>query len=316
MAKIYISHAKSDFGLAREISTRLKALGHELWSDENLKAGTDWRSQLQENLAEADAVVVLITEKSAGSQWVISEASTMLAYARERGRGGVIPVWFDEVELPPILQSIQARPADREKIDELVQVISNAVESVVGVDLAKETRRQERRELLERVASDFIAKSQDNLQRREKSYRTQANVWYVVSCSVLVLGAALSFWRAGNIDYVSSNLFALLEVVVLGAISVGLIVGIAKFAFTLGKSYMVEALRNADRSHAISFGEFYLRSYGAESDWAELKEAFQHWNIDTGSAFNTQKTEDFDPKVIETALALAKILADAPKSKK
>ena len=88
MAKIYISHAKSDFGLAREISTRLKALGHELWSDENLKAGTDWRSQLQENLAEADAVVVLITEKSAGSQWVISEASTMLAYARERGRGG------------------------------------------------------------------------------------------------------------------------------------------------------------------------------------------------------------------------------------
>lgn len=316
MAQIYISHAKSDFELARDISSRLKALGHELWSDENLKAGTDWRSQLQENLAEADAVVVLVTEKSVDSQWVISEVSTMLAYSRERGRGGVIPVWFDEVELPPVLQSIQAIPADRAKLDDLVQSISNAVEGVIGVALAKDEKRKERRELLERVAEDFIAKSQNNLQQRESSYRTQANIWYFVSCSVLVLGAALSFWRAGNIDYESSNLFAFLEVVVLGAISVGLIVGIAKFAFTLGKSYMVEALRNADRSHAISFGEFYLRSYGSESDWAELKEAFQHWNIDTGSAFSTQKTDDFDPKVIETALALAKLLADIPKSKK
>jgi hypothetical protein len=71
---------------------------------------------------------------------------------------------------------------------------------------------------------------------------------------------------------------------------------------------MVEALRNADRSHAISFGEFYLQAYGTDTDWAELKEAFQHWNIDSGSVFADQKTSDFDPKLLEAAVALAKVM--------
>ena len=315
MARIYVSHSSLDHKLAQDISSRLSEIGHELWADNYLKAGVDLRLKLRETLSTVDAILVLITKESANSRWVSSEVSAMRAYAKERGRGGVIPVWFDDVELPESVRDIQAIRANRNDLSGLISNISNAVENIVGATLAKEEKRKERRELLERVASDFIEKSQENLQKRERSYKNQANIWYFVSCSVLILGAGTSFWRAASINYNESNLFSLLEVVVLGAISVGLIVGIAKFAFTLGKSFMVESLRNADRSHAISFGEFYLRSYGSDSDWTELKEAFQHWNIDTGSVFSSQKAEDFDPKVLETALALAKLLSDAPKPK-
>ena len=126
----------------------------------------------------------------------------------------------------------------------------------------------------------------------------------------MISGVGQSLWRVNNVDYSNSNIYSLIEVIFLGAISVGIILAIAKLAFTLGKSYMVESLRSADRSHAISFGEFYLKSYGNDSEWSELKEAFQHWNIDSGSVFSDQKTADFDPKMIETAMALAKLMTD------
>jgi hypothetical protein len=49
-------------------------------------------------------------------------------------------------------------------------------------------------------------------------------------------------------------------------------------------SYVKEALKNADRRHAINYGKFYLESYGAAADWSQIKEAFEHWNIDGSNA--------------------------------
>ena len=72
---------------------------------------------------------------------------------------------------------------------------------------------------------------------------------------------------------------------------------------------MVEALRNADRRHAISFGEFYLRAYGANADWKEVKEAFQHWNIDKGSHFLGQNNSEFDPQIFQLAIEIAKAVS-------
>ncbi|WP_090808310.1 hypothetical protein [Paenibacillus sp. 276b] len=72
---------------------------------------------------------------------------------------------------------------------------------------------------------------------------------------------------------------------------------------------MVESLRNADRIHAISFGEFYLKTYGEKADWNEIKEAFQHWNIDKGSSFITQSTTEYDPKILKQLTDLLKNIA-------
>ena len=96
-------------------------------------------------------------------------------------------------------------------------------------------------------------------------------------------------------------------------IGVGLTLAFSRLSFTLGKAHMVEALRNADRKHAISYGEFYLNAKGKDIDWSELKEAFQHWNIDKGSAFSLQNSDDFDPKLLEKALELAKVLSNNSK---
>lgn len=297
------------------MSAGLSELGHELGSDEFLKPGADLRVEVQKHLAQADAVVFLVTENSVRSQSVILEISAALAYSREHGGGGVIPVSFDNVELPEIIQHIRAIPADRDNLAKAVRSISDAVGYLVGVAIARAEKESARRAFLEKVAEEYIDKSQRSLEARERSYRFQANVWYAASCAVLLFGVSLGVARLRFLDQRGTDLYSLLEVLVLAGVIVGLIVAIAKFCFTSGKSCMVESLRNADRRHAISFGEFYLKSFGREADWGELKDAFQHWNIDSGSAFGSQSVSDFDPKLLEAVAALAQVVGRAKKEK-
>jgi hypothetical protein len=94
-----------------------------------------------------------------------------------------------------------------------------------------------------------------------------------------------------------------------------MLVALAKYAFTLGKSYMVEALRNADRRHAISFGEFYLKAFASQATWVEVKDAFQHWNIDRGSHFLSQDVREFDPQLVDTLAGLFRAIAARNESK-
>ena len=79
---------------------------------------------------------------------------------------------------------------------------------------------------------------------------------------------------------------------------------------------MAEALKSADREHAISFGKFYLGAFSEKADWSELKEVFQHWNIDKNSSFSSLDTNNFDPKFLESVIEIAKIISSKADSKK
>jgi len=68
---------------------------------------------------------------------------------------------------------------------------------------------------------------------------------------------------------------------------------------------MNESLRNADRIHANSFGRFYLKAYGDVASREEIRDVFQHWNIDTASAFLQLDPDKFDPKVLDVLKYLA-----------
>lgn len=78
-------------------------------------------------------------------------------------------------------------------------------------------------------------------------------------------------------------------------------------AFALGKSYISESLKCSDRIHAIAFGKFYLQAYGETATWADLKEVFQHWNIDRTSTFSSLDSAQIDPQILS-------LLADVVKS--
>ncbi len=310
MAQIFISFHNQDKQLADKLAAKLSGRGHYvIYSSETLIPGSNWRSVIQKQLASSDVTIALVTKDSVKSEWLIAESNAAMAYVFEKGRGAVIPIVFDEVELPKTLREVQAIYAERNDISVVIEKIDQAINSLFGRQAAKDEKKRQQQEKIEKNAEDFIRESRKELKERESKYRFLAHLWYGAAYLSLLTGLGASVWRANIVENENQNWSNVIELAIIGVLLLGLILAIAKFAFTLGKSYMVEALRNADRSHAISFGEFYLNAFEDNLDWAEVKEAFQHWNIDKGSSFLNQDTKDFDPKILETALELAKVIS-------
>ena len=153
------------------------------------------------------------------------------------------------------------------------------------------------------------------LGKKESEFHNKSKSWAFVGAASLV--GSLFFFGYVTITSFSAIpnpvtwefiTFAALK----GLIAVVLFAALAKYSLLFSNSYMREALKNADRRHAIYFGKFYLESYGAAASWDQIKEAFQHWNITGDNAFSKaedKKTEDkFDVTALEkVAGAIEKI---------
>ena len=196
----------------------------------------------------------------------------------------------------------KAKPFSSESIDRFFEIAESQIR-------ARERERTEDQLRVERNAAQYIQKSLEELHKRERNYRILGYLWYGLGLTVLTIGLGVTLWRVQNSpgipplsDWPTFAQLALLMVIV-----IGLLWALAKYAFTLGKSFMVESLRNSDRIHAIRFGEFYLNAYADEASWNEIKEAFQHWNIDSGSAFFDQDPAHFDHELTKVAREMVNV---------
>ncbi len=72
--RIFISYSKADPQPTRELADFLTARGYSVWWDTNLTAGEVFREVIDRELDAADAVIVIWTPHSVGSNWVIAEA--------------------------------------------------------------------------------------------------------------------------------------------------------------------------------------------------------------------------------------------------
>lgn len=311
MTSIYISYNHRDKELALSLAQALKEQGHTISIDvESLSAGSDWRQILASSLKKSDAFVTIWTENSESSKFVLSEIGSALAYA-ESGGMAVIPVIAGDIPIPPILSHLNAIISQDGNIEHIASEIERALSAFAGRKAAEEKKQDETKERIEANAADFIQEAIEALNARESSNRFAANAWYVIGFLTLVAGVGFSissfvtFSGSTSTSWVEPTLLAIKSLVV-----IGLLIACAKYSFTLGRSFMIEALKCSDRNHAISFGEFYLRAFGADVKWNELKEVFQHWNIDRASSFSDIKTNDFDLKYIEELRDLAKALSD------
>ena len=79
MGHVFISYARSDEDLAREVGDLLKEGGYEVWRDDELPAHKPYAEVIEERLKGASAVIVLWSAEAAKSQWVRAEADTARA---------------------------------------------------------------------------------------------------------------------------------------------------------------------------------------------------------------------------------------------
>lgn len=100
---VFISYAMDDAPLVRAIAEHLRSSGYIPWMAEaQLALGDDLRQRISEEIAAADVVIVVYSERSLKSKWVRYESE--LAIVREvEKRTVVVPVIVGDVLPPPYL---------------------------------------------------------------------------------------------------------------------------------------------------------------------------------------------------------------------
>src|ERR1041385_9066194 len=94
MARVFLSYARDDAELAKQLAGLIAQAGHQGWWDREIQGGSQFSSEIDKALQEADAVLVLWTEASIKSAWVQDEA------AEGRDSGRLVPVVLNGVRPP------------------------------------------------------------------------------------------------------------------------------------------------------------------------------------------------------------------------
>lgn len=101
MSDVFISYARSTAKEAHEFAEALRALGYEVWRDDELPAHRDYSEVLEERLRAAKAVVVVWSADAVKSQWVRAEADM------GRKAGTLVQLTLDGAPLPLPFNRIQ-----------------------------------------------------------------------------------------------------------------------------------------------------------------------------------------------------------------
>ncbi len=128
MAKVFLSYARDDAQLAKQLAEGIGHAGHEVWWDHHLQGGSRFASEIDRQLKSAEAVVVLWTETSVDSAWVQDEA------AEGRDSKRLVPATLGGVR-PPLgfrqFHTVDLGSWDKDrqpkKLDELLNAIANTV---------------------------------------------------------------------------------------------------------------------------------------------------------------------------------------------
>ena len=105
VVNVFISHSEKDRSYATSLGKVLRGAGLHVWEPRDVQPGDNWALKIGEALAEADAVIVLLSPDSVASEWVRREIELAISLPHFKGR--LIPVQVRPTrEVPWILQEL------------------------------------------------------------------------------------------------------------------------------------------------------------------------------------------------------------------
>lgn len=306
MAKIFISYAQEDSSIAQRLTAALQQRKHDVFLDQqSIRVGAHWQEDIKRNLKDADVFLALVTDHSNKSYYFNIEVTSAISYVAHTNRDKLIlPVVLDQASLNNSdLGAFQALFGRIEEFDFLISEIENAIGRFEGVRLAQEEIDTLRSKALEENSADYIKETVEDLKSREKIGRRLAARWHFAGYTALIFSVICVFflWWLTERSFVQTTLSTnkLLFDAIKGLTIVVLLLGLARYSFLLAKSHQLEALKNADRLHAISFGKFYMRVFSTQITPAEIKEVFQHWNTSGSSDLSHLDVDKIDSRFVE-----------------
>lgn len=299
---IFISYSHRDEKIALKLSNVLSSSGFDVFIDNKIPIGGDIYREIGKNILKADALIVIVSKNSLNSFAMANEAVSYLSFMNKGAIPFVIPIIIgDDIEIPLYLKDynclrIPSDPQDK-KLDE-------AFEHVKAIMKVHEQKLIENKKIIEKAEqkvkqslSDYIQDVFVVLKRNEHKSRILSYIFY--GLSILTIVSSIVWCFRFDISSLTDDIGKNTYIIFSNVFIIVLMIALTRLCFVLGKSFMVEAIRSADRTHAISFGKFFLDAFGKEANREEIIKAFSAWNIDGGSTFRTQTTDEFDPKLAE-----------------
>lgn len=295
---IYLSYSSKDGELGDKLYDKLKHNGQDVFSAYTVTSATRMRKQI-----EADVYIFLVTKNFSDDPLTHNDMMAALPLeGMENLEKLVLPVVFSGAALPTELQSYLylaaeiSNPDETNDIDDLCIQVLQALEKIKLNKEQKKATAIEVNAKLEKDFSDFLTPAKEKLRNNEKQNKKLAYACYCMAALILILSISISIFKTCKIFSFDSWQQSIAELSGL-ALILALLISLSRLSFTMGKSFMVESIRNSDRLHAISFGESFLKAYGNDASREEIREVFSDWNIDSGAAFPTQSSQEYDPQI-------------------
>ena len=103
MEHVFISYSHVDSDFAEILQSKLESSGMPVWIDHaGIKAGTDWRNELDGAIRKSKALVLVMSPDSLGSHYVTYEWS----FAHGLGKP-IIPLMYRKAQLHTKLSTLQ-----------------------------------------------------------------------------------------------------------------------------------------------------------------------------------------------------------------
>ncbi len=101
MSDVFISYAREDCELVSSLASALRTRGWSVWWDSAIRTGEKFSQVIEAALGSARCVIVVWSQHSVISDWVLAEAS------EARRHGKLVPIVIDDVRSPLVFRQLQ-----------------------------------------------------------------------------------------------------------------------------------------------------------------------------------------------------------------
>jgi formylglycine-generating enzyme required for sulfatase activity len=198
--KIFISYSHKDEQLKDDLVTHLSVLQDaaemvEVWNDQRISAGQDWKAEIEQAMNEATVAVLLISANFLTSNFILKQEVPKLLDRRQKEGMVVVPVLarsclWQEVKW---LSAMQIRPKEAQPVwrqggihaDDELALIAQEV-----ADLVKAAQRQQAQLEHERLAREQAAAEQARLAEEQAEVERLAREHYEQARQARIRAAA------------------------------------------------------------------------------------------------------------------------------
>src|SRR5262245_4320192 len=214
MADIFLSYASADHERIRPLVSVLERQGWSVWWDRKIPPGKTWHQVIQRAIDEAKCVVVVWSQVSVQSDWVITEAE------EGKDRQSLIPVLIDNVKAPLAFRRIQAaRLVDwqGESSHSELMMLFESIRAIIGEERLEEKSIREEGEVPNTMSAEpfqhpsplpanneyqipaFLRMpSPINLQKHNVP-KGNLKPWLAIGGAVVLIGLVIvAIWSAGS----------------------------------------------------------------------------------------------------------------------